>query len=137
MKQFIKILLFIPAAVLMFVIDIPPQKSQFPYFQLGTEAHAIFGTRRRMFRRGVVIGSAAAASEAAAYSQQAAPAQQQAAPVQQSTAGLLPMGKVVSTLPKGCTEMQASGVDYHHCGVNYYRAVFQGNKLVYVTAQPN
>lgn len=138
MKQLIKISLFIPAAVLMFVIDIPPQ-AQFPYFQLGTDAHAVFGVRRRMFRRGVVIGSTAEASEAVVNSQQAPPPvqQQTVEPVQQSAAGLLPMGKVVATLPSGCTEVQSSGVEYYHCGVNYYRATFQGNKLVYVTAQPN
>jgi hypothetical protein len=27
-------------------------------------------------------------------------------------------------------------VDYYYCGGNFYRAVFQGNNLVYVTAQP-
>ena len=28
------------------------------------------------------------------------------------------------------------GVDYYKCGVNYYRAAFQGNNLVYVTTKP-
>jgi hypothetical protein len=27
-------------------------------------------------------------------------------------------------------------VEYYYCGGNFYRAVFQGNNLVYVTAQP-
>jgi hypothetical protein len=27
-------------------------------------------------------------------------------------------------------------VDYQYCGGNFYRAVFQGNTLVYVTAKP-
>lgn len=151
MKKLLKILLFVPAIALMFIIDVPPRTTHFSYFQLFSEAHAVFGVRRRSVRRGVVIGSTAAATgaTAAAYStqqqpapapQQApapAPASQQAAPApQQSSSGLLPMGKIVSTLPQGCTTMQAGGVEYHHCGVNYYRATFQGNKLVYVTVQP-
>jgi hypothetical protein len=142
MKQFLKISIFIPFAFLMFIIDVPQQQTQFPYFQLVSEAHAIFGVRRRALRRGVVIGSSMAATEAAvthsAEPAPAAPVQQQPAAVQQqSGAGLLPMGKIVSTLPKGCTTLQASGVEYYHCGVNYYRATFQGNKLIYVTSQPN
>jgi len=146
MKQFLKISIFIPAAVLMFIIDIPQQQQpEFPYFQLVSEAHAIFGVRRRAVRRGVVIGSSMAATGAAAgatanYQPQEAPATvpAQPAPVQQQSAsGLLPMGRIVTTLPKECTVMQAGGVEYHHCGVNYYRATFQGNNLVYVTTQPN
>jgi len=142
MKHFLKISLFIPAAVLMFIIDVPHQQQpEFPYFQLVSEAHAVFGVRRRALRRGVVIGSSMAATSAATYSQpQAAPVaapEPAPAPVQQQSAsGLLPMGKIVTTLPKGCTTMQAGGVEYHHCGVNYYRATFQGNQLVYVTSQP-
>jgi hypothetical protein len=141
MKLFLRISIFLPAAVLMFIIDVPPQpQPQLPYFQLVSEAHAILGVRRRALRRGVIIGSAAAASEASAASSQqkaAASQQQPAAPQQQPGTGLLAMGTVVSTLPKGCTKMQVSEVEYQHCGVNYYRAVFQGNNLVYVTTQPN
>jgi len=141
MKQFFKISIFIPLAVLMFIIDVPyQQQPQFPYFQLVSEAHAVFGVRRRALRRGVVVGSSMAATSAAQQqvAPVAAPVQPAPAPVQQqSTGGLLPMGKIVSTLPKGCSTMQAGGVEYHHCGVNYYRATFQGNQLVYVTTQPN
>jgi hypothetical protein len=28
------------------------------------------------------------------------------------------------------------GVDYYYCGGNFYKAAFQGNNLVYVTAKP-
>jgi len=134
MKLFYQILILGPIAVLLFIIDVPQQSPQFPYIQLTSEAHAVFGVRRRSFRRGVVIGSSAATGATATQQTQAAPAP---APATTSESGLLPMGRVVSTLPEGCRTMQASGVEYYHCGINYYRAVFQGNKLVYVTAQPD
>jgi len=38
--------------------------------------------------------------------------------------------------PAGCTAKTVGNVEYYHCGGNYYRAVFQGNNLVYVTAKP-
>jgi len=111
-----------------------------------------------------VVGSAsaAAASETAAANQQAAAAQQQAAAAQQQAAAAeqqaaaaqqraaasttpppptgggkqLPLGTVVSALPAGCTSTPVGGVEYYYCGGNFYRAMFQGNSLVYVTAQP-
>lgn len=140
MKIFLKFVIFIPAIVLMLIIDVPQQSQQFPYFKMISEAHAIFGVRRRAFRRGAIIGSSTAASAGTATvtTQQAAPVPQQPAPApQQGASGMLPMGKVVSTLPKGCTTMTSKGVEYYHCGVNYYRATFQGNQLVYVTTQPD
>ena len=96
---------------------------------------------------------AAAAQQQAAASQQVAAAQQQTAVAQQQAAaaeheaavarqdaaiaeGLLPLGTVAAALPAGCVSTAVNGVEYYHCGVNYYRAVFQGNTLVYVTAQP-
>ena len=86
-----------------------------------------------------MVGSAAVASSAtAAAANQAAAAQQQsAAPPPAAASGkTLPLGTVVSSLPGGCTEKPVGGVEYYHCGSNYYRAVFQGNSLVYVTAKP-
>lgn len=95
-----------------------------------------------------VVSTAAAASasataakqEAAAAQQQAAAAQQQAAAAQQQAAAAggapLPMGTVVSALPGGCTPTPVGGVEYYYCHGNFYRAMFQGNSLVYVTAQP-
>lgn len=83
--------------------------------------------------------AAASQQQAAAAEKEAAAAKQEAAAAKQETAiaqGLLPLGTVVSTLPAGCVSTAVSGVEYYHCGVNYYRAVFQGNNLVYVTAQP-
>jgi hypothetical protein len=51
-------------------------------------------------------------------------------------AGVLPLGTVVPTLPAGCVPTAIGGVQYYHCGENYYRAVLQGSTLVYVTARP-
>lgn len=48
----------------------------------------------------------------------------------------LPIGTVVHALPGGCTATPVAGVEYYYCGGNFYRAVFQGNQLVYVTAKP-
>ena len=158
MKTILKIAVLTPVLILLFLVDVPPEVPL--QVQLVPEAHAIFGVRRRAFRRGVVIGaSAASASAAAAANQQkqAAAAQQQAAvqhpaaappapppaavaappPPPPVAAGKpLPLGAVVSMLPAGCTSTPVGGIDYFYCGGNFYRAVFQGNNLVYVTAQP-
>jgi hypothetical protein len=139
MKTIPKIAVITISLVLMLFADIP-LLSVF----LMPEAEAIFGVRRRAWRRGVIVGSTmGAASEAAAMShQQAAPAQQQVAPAAPAApppaaAGKpLPLGTVVSALPPGCTSTPVGGVEYYYCGGNFYRAVFQGNELVYVTAQP-
>jgi hypothetical protein len=144
MKTTLKISVITISLVLMLMADIP-----FMTKHLVPDAEAIFGVRRRAWRRGVIVGSTMeAASEAAAMShqqaapQQPAPAQQQAAPPAPAApppaaAGKpLPLGTVVSALPAGCTSTPVGGVEYYYCGGNFYRAVFQGNKLVYVTAKP-
>ena len=133
MKTTFKIAILATSLVLMLIADVP-----FLTEQLVPEAEAIFGVRRRALRRGVIIGSTMAASEAAATShQQAAPQQPApAAPPPAATGKPLPLGTVVSALPAGCTSTPVSGVEYYYCGGNFYRAVFQGNKLVYVTAKP-
>jgi hypothetical protein len=119
--------------------------------QLVPEAEAILGVRRRAHRRGVAVGYTAgvAAASTAASQQQAATAQQQSAATQQQAAAPapaapppeaagepLPLGTVVSSLPAGCVPTPVGGVEYYYCGGNFYRAVFQGNSLVYVTAKP-
>ena len=142
MKAILKITVLAPASVLMFIADAPPRLPA-PYVQVVPEAHAILGVRRRSFRRGVVVGEAAAASAAASH-QQAATAQQPAAaapaptpaPAPAADGKPLPLGTVVPALPAGCTSTPVGGVQYYYCGGNFYRAVFQGNKLVYVTAKP-
>lgn len=84
--------------------------------------------------------AATAQQQSATAQQQSATAQQQAAAAQQPVAApsgtAMPLGTVVATLPAGCTQTTAGGVEYYKCGANYFRAVFQGNNLVYVTAQP-
>ena len=139
MKTIFKRVMLAVALVFMLIADVPLLLEQ-----LVPDAHAILGVRRRAVRRGVVIGasmSAASATEAAAQ-QQTAAAQQQSAtaasvPPPPATAGEpLPLGTVVSTLPAGCTAAPSGGEEYYHCGDNYYRAAFQGNNLVYVTAKP-
>lgn len=138
MKTTLKITVAAIALVLMLIADVPVL-----FEQLVPEAHAIFGVRRRAARRGVVVGytmgeasaSAAAANQAAsAQKQSAAPAP--ASPPPAATGKPLPLGTVVSALPAGCTSTPVGGVEYYYCGGNFYRAVFQGNQLVYVTAQP-
>jgi len=139
MKTILKISVVSMSIALMLIADIP-----FLSGPLVPDAEAIFGVRRRAWRRGVIVGSTVgAASEAAAMSQpQAAPAQQHNAPAVSHSpppAGAgkrLPLGTVVSALPAGCTATPVGGEQYYYCGGNFYRAVFQGNNLVYVTAQP-
>jgi len=142
MKPIAKLAVLTPAFVLMFLLDVPPEMPA-PYIQLVPEAHAIFGVRRRAFVVGASVGAASASSAAA--SEQAAAAQQQAMAAQQQAAAAppprasgqpLPVGTVVHALPGGCTSTPVGGVEYYYCGGNFYRAMFQGNSLVYVTAQP-
>ena len=87
--------------------------------------------------------SATAQQQSATAQQQSATAQQQATAAQPKSAAppaaagqALPIGTVVTALPPGCTQTQVGGVQYSHCGADYYRAAFQGSNLVYVTAQP-
>lgn len=117
--------LLVGTALLLMVLGDAPKQAPFG-FQLMPEAHAIFG----VWRRRAIIGTAVVASTAAVAADSYA-VQQPVAP-----SGSLPLGTVVYSLPGGCTDTPVGGVDYHYCGGNFYRAVFQGNQLVYVTAQP-
>lgn len=121
------------------------------------EAQAFRG-RGAAFAVGAAAGSAgssasAAEAEAAAAQQQAAAAQQQAAAAQQQAALAqqqaamaqipvaapgepFPLGTVVSALPAGCTPTPVGGVNYYYCGGNFFKAVFEGNTLKYVTTKP-
>jgi hypothetical protein len=126
MKTILKISAIAIVLGSMLMADVP-----FIPVQLVPEAQAIFGVRRRT---AVVASSAAHAEDAAAVSQQQAAA---AIPPPPAAAGQpLPVGTVVSALPQGCVSTPVGGVEYYYCGGNFYRAVFQGNQLVYVTAQP-
>ena len=159
MKQLLRISAIAAVLATLFMADIPVLPPV-----LVPDADAIFGVRRRTARRtAVIVGSAVRAqdsAEIAAAQQQTAAAQQQAAAAQQEAAAAkqeaaaakqqaaatppppaatgkpLPLGTVVTALPGGCTPTPVGGVEYYYCGGNFYRAVFQGNKLVYVTAKP-
>jgi len=142
MKTILRISVIAISLVFMLLADVP-----FLPIKLVPEAQAIFGVRRRTavvaYSAGAATASAAAASQeqAAAAQQQAAAAKQQAAaaspaPPAAAAGQPLPVGTVVSALPSGCVSTPVGGVEYYYCGGNFYRAVFQGNQLVYVTAQP-
>ncbi len=151
MKTIFKFATLAATSILMYFIDLSlPAPGLTPGIQWMSEAHAqVGGVHRRTRRRSVAVGYTAGASSAAAASaesatpQQVATAEQQSATSQEQTAApqetageTLPMGTVVSELPANCSPVTASGVAYKHCGADYYRAVFQGNNLVYVTASP-
>jgi len=138
MKTILKAMVLSICTGFLFILDVPPESPLQVGLSLVPEAHAIFGVRRRAVRRGVVIGSSmAAADSAAAHSQPAAAPAAAPPPVAPAADGKpLPLGTVVSSLPAGCTSTPVGGVEYYKCGSNYYRAVFQGNSLVYVTAKP-
>lgn len=141
MKTIRNTLVAATAFFLLLIGDAPPDARL--GFQLVPDAHAVLGVWRRHARRWAVVGTAAVVSTAsvaaaAGAADEAAAAQQPAAaPLPATgTSKHLPLGSVVSSLPGGCTSKAVDGQEYYHCGANYYRAVFQGNNLVYVTAQP-
>jgi hypothetical protein len=163
MKTIPKIAVVAIALVLVVLADapllpvqlVPEAQAIFGVWRRHARRWAVVGTAAV-----ATTATAAAASEAAAAQQQAAAAQQQAATAQKQAAAAqhqapvaappaprpaapaaaagkpLPLGTVVSALPAGCTSTPVGGVEYYYCGGNFYRAVFQGNELVYVTAQP-
>jgi predicted lipid-binding transport protein (Tim44 family) len=137
MKTMLKISVIAISLAFMLLADVP-----FLPIKLVPEAQAIFGVRRRTAVVAYSAGAASGEAKAAASQQQAAAAQQQAAaaatpaPPAAAAGQPLPVGTVVSALPKGCVSTPVGGVEYYYCGGNFYRAVFQGNQLVYVTAQP-
>ena len=153
MKTIFKIAFVATALLFMLIADVPLLleraiplllKRDVPllFVPLVPEADAIMGVRRRTRRRtAVVVGSAASAQTAAAQ-QQAAAAEKEAAaaaptaPPPAASGKPLPLGTVVAALPAGCVATPVGGVEYYYCGGNFYRAVFQGNQLVYVTAKP-
>jgi len=115
-------------------------------------AEAQYGHTVRVRRRtAVVVGTTVHAADQAAAQQHAA--QQQAAQPQAAAAPAapaaapaatpaptpvapgqpMPIGAVVAALPSGCASTTVSGTEYYRCGVDWYRAMFQGDQLVYVT----
>jgi len=164
MKTILKIAATTIALVLMLIADIPLLPVQLvpeahavlgvrrrTAVVVGATVHAADSAQMAQSQQ----QAAAAQQQAAASQQQAAAAQQQATAAKQDAAAakqqaaaappappaaaagtLLPLGTVVSALPAGCVSTPVGGVEYYYCGGNFYRAVFQGNTLVYVTAQP-
>ena len=153
MKTILKTAVIVAGAALMLVIDFEVPPGAPLQVQMVPQAHAILGVRRRAFRRGAIIGASEAEASAKKQQQQEQQQHQQqqhqaapAAPAHAAPAAAsapaaatgkpLPLGTVVHALPGGCTQTPVGGVQYYYCGGNFYRAVFQGNSLVYVTAQP-
>jgi len=90
------------------------------------------GVARRTTRRVVATEATVATEEKAAAAAQPKPPPPPPAP-----AGPVALGTVVHALPSGCAATPISGVEYYNCGPGiYYRAVFQGNNLIYVATQP-
>jgi len=152
------------AVVLMLCVDLDAQAPRGVRFIADAQAIvglpftplSVAGVARRTAVRTTAVATTAAATSTAAAQQQAAASQQQAAAAQQQAAAAaaatppppppaapaaaagqpLPVGTVVPALPAGCVSTPVGGVDYFYCGGNFYRAAFQGNNLVYVTAKP-
>lgn len=156
MKALRRLVLLTPVAVLSMFLEVSPDLPA-PYVQFVPDAQAVFGVRRRTAVVAASVGAAeataAASASVSAANQQAAAAKQQAAIAEQQAAAAkaaaaapppaaaapgtpLPIGTVVVALPGGCVATPVAGVAYYYCGGNFYRAMFQGNQLVYVTAQP-
>jgi hypothetical protein len=137
MKPILKTAVVVAGLALM-LIDVVP-RGLLPG-ELVSHAHAILGVRRRSFAMGMIVGEGAGAArqQPAAAPPQAAPAAPPPPPAAPPAAAgkPLPLGTVVEALPRGCTSTPVGGVEYYYCGGNFYRAVFQGNQLVYVTATP-
>jgi hypothetical protein len=132
MKTILKIAVVAATLVVMLIADVPLLP-----VQLVPEAQAIFGTRRRTAVVAYSAGEAAASKQQAPTAQQQQPAAAPPPAPPPAAAGTpLPLGTVVQALPAGCTSTPVGGIDYFYCGGNFYRAVFQGNNLVYVTAKP-
>jgi hypothetical protein len=149
MKRILNITAITIVLLFLFITDIPLLP-----VELVPEAQAIFGVRRRVRRRTAVVAysagaatsaTAAAASsasqqQAAAANQEAAAAKQEAAVAQQQLAAAqsasgVPIGTVADALPAGCTAVTVGNSEYQDCGGSFYKAAFQGNKLVYVVVQ--
>ena len=149
MKIFLKTLTLSMLAGVLFTLDINVSSPFTHQVGIGLvpEAHAILGVRRRAVRRGVVIGSSIAATNTAAATSasyttntnqpvSAPPAPSAPEPAATMPSKPLPLGTVVSSLPGNCSSTPVDGVNYYYCGGNFYRTMFQGNQVVYVTAKP-
>ena len=147
MKRVLKSLALGASLVALLAVDLAPEAPL--GLQLARDANAIIGApltpmsyagvARRTTRR--VVAVEATAATAAAASASAAAAQPKPppppAPPPAAPAGPVPVGTVVQSLPPGCVATPIGGVEYYNCAPGvYYRAAFQGNNLVYVSARP-
>jgi hypothetical protein len=144
MKRILKLLALATSLVALLAVDFA---SDAPLrLQFARDANAIIGApltpmsyagvARRTTRR-VVAVEATAATAATATAAAAAAQPKPPPPPPPQTAGPVPIGTVVQALPPGCAATPIGGVQYYNCAPGvYYRAVFQGNNLVYVSAQP-
>ena len=142
MKRILKPLALATSLVALLAVDFA---SDAPLrLQFARDANAIIGApltpmsyagvARRTTRRVVAVEATAAT---AATATAAAAAAQPKPPPPPQAAGPVPIGTVVQALPPGCVATSIGGVEYYNCAPGvYYRAVFQGNNLVYVSAQP-
>jgi hypothetical protein len=141
------------AFVVLFAADVGPNAPL--ALRLVPEAHAIVGmpltpmsyagvarrtTRRVVYTEAAVATTATAAAAGAAAASAAVqpkPPPPPPPPPAAAPAGPVPVGTVVRALPPGCVATPIGGVEYYNCAPGvYYRAAFQGNNLVYVSAQP-
>src|SRR5262245_8732557 len=155
MNRIMKPLMLAGAAAALACADLAPQATLGVGFVREAQAliglpftpFSVAGVARRTTRRVVyasaatsaaVATSTAAAEQAQAQKAQAQQAQAQAAPPPAAPpSGAPPLGTVVSSLPHGCVPTPIKGVQYYNCGPGvFYRTAFQGNNLVYVSAQP-
>jgi hypothetical protein len=142
MPRLLKPLVLGSALAALFAADLAPDAPL--GLRLVKDAHAIIGvplspvsyagvarrTTRRVVATEATVATAATASAAAAAAAQPKPPPPPAA-------GPVPIGTVVQALPPGCAATPIGGVEYYNCAPGvYYRAVFQGNNLVYVSAKP-
>jgi hypothetical protein len=99
---------------------------------------SVAGVARRTTRRAVVMSSAEASAAAQTSASTDAQTTQSSAPVSTTkpAKGAVPLGTIITTLPDGCVTEAKAGVQYYKCSKTYYRVAFQGDKLVYVAAQP-
>ena len=149
MKRVLKSLALATSLVALLAVDFA---SDAPLrLQLARDAAAIVGApltpmsyagvARRTTRRVVAVeataATAATATAAAAAAQPKPPPPAAPQPAAAPPAGPVPIGAVVQALPPGCVATPIGGVEYYNCAPGvYYRAVFQGNNLVYVSAKP-
>jgi hypothetical protein len=141
MKPAFKPLVLASALAALLAVDFATD-SQFGLRLVG-DSHAIIGVplspvsyagvARRTTRRVVATEATVATEEKAAAAAQPKPPPPAAPP----PAGPVPLGTVIHALPPGCAATPIKGVEYYNCAPGvYYRAVFQGNNLVYVATQP-